>query len=173
MNPTAPRLTAGRRFSCTALPPAPPSMPSGYALPLGDAYGSARQARSGMRSPLRASLFCDTESSSPEGSVARGSARQRLTSRGKGALCIGTEGGRSLFCRKAFQGFGGRGWERIVFAKAIPCFRDAGNGKSLNHPKLFPVSGGEGMESIRILQNHSQELKRRGGRSKGFSKSIP
>ena len=121
-----------------ALPPAPPSMPSGYALPLGDAYGSARQARSGMRSPLRASLFCDTESSSPEGSVARGSAGQSVTSRGKGALFLGTEDGKELFLRKA-----------------------------------FPVSEGERMESVRILQNHSQELKRRGGRSKESKISIP
>ena len=93
--------------------------------------------------------------------------------RGKGALFLGTEGGRNLFCRKAFQGFGGRGWERIVFAKAIPWLQGRGDGKCLNPPKPFPVFEGEGMESIRILQNHSQELKRRGGRSKESKKSIP
>ena len=46
-------------------------------------------ARSGMRSPLRASLFYGTESLSPEGSVARGSASQSVL-RGEGRASVNT-----------------------------------------------------------------------------------
>ncbi len=64
------------QFTVSALPPAPPGMPSGYALPLGDTEAPLDGARSGMCSSLRASLFCGTETLLTEGSVTAGSASQ-------------------------------------------------------------------------------------------------
>ena len=82
--------------------------------------------------------------------------------RGKGALFLGTGGGRSLFCRKAFQGFGGRGWKRIVFAKAIPCFRGRRNGKHQNSSKPFSRIEKERGGDPKIFQSPFPERKKRG-----------
>ena len=105
--------------------PAPPGMPSGYALPLGDTYGSARQARSGMCSPLRASLFYGTASSLTEGSGAGASPGRPSRPQQSQRTDIRRGGGKKLVCVKSIPGIlaGGSGKDLILLKPFLRIWR--------------------------------------------------